>query len=134
MLLGASTLCGMNLDLDYEGSSRRQGISLDDEGPRRGEKPIAVQPAGGDHQPSCGADDGPIATQSGDLTPEDFFFFEENAGAVDGDHTDGDHTDGVVGGRAAALLVPHVRQQMTWDCGVACVAMILRCVGFPLSQ
>ena len=86
-------------------------MSLDDEGPRRGKKPIAVQPAGGD-QPSSGADDGPIATQSGDLTPEDFFF--EDAGIADSD--------------PAALLVPHVRQQLTWDCGVACVAMILRCV------
>ena len=32
-----------------------------------------------------------------------------------------------------AMLVPHVEQQEDWDCGLACVGMVLSALGLPLE-
>jgi len=37
-------------------------------------------------------------------------------------------------GERARRLVPHVRQSLTWDCGMACTEMVLRAVGVPAAE
>ena len=102
-----SSFCATNLELDGDDDSAPHA-------PRIKAKLIAVQPAAGGGLRSNVADDGPIAHQSGDLVPSDFFEAVDTRAEASGTGLD------------AALLIPHVRQQMNWDCGIACVAMVLR--------
>jgi hypothetical protein len=81
--------------------------------------PIAVQP--GRPNPSQGGeiitgavplDPSGIPIQSGSLLPSNFW-------VDDGSILEKE-------GRPVQLAIPHFRQQYNWDCGVACVRMILR--------
>lgn len=75
--------------------------------------PIAVQP-GEDRRVTT-----PIPPSSGDLTPESFLA-ESHEDAIDSTSLTLKLAE-----NPRFLDIPHVRQSFKWDCGIACVQMIL---------